>query len=124
MSSKGFTLIEVLVSLLIFLLIAVGVGRGLHHAIANNIFDSERQDVLAATQARLDAQAPDQICAGPHSLSATTATGTPFTITLSCTSDQVAMPYPKATTTVPVTQVTATATWATMGVTRHVIVEE
>lgn len=124
MSSRGFTLIEVLASLVIFLLIAVGVGVGLHHAVDNNIFDSQRQDVLAATQARLDAQAPNQICLGPSTLPGTTASGVAFTISISCSIDNVPMPYPKPTTTVPVTQVMATATWTTLGVTRHVTVQE
>ena len=124
MSSKGFTLIEVLASLVIFLLIAVGVGLGLHHAVNNNIFDSQRQDVLAATQARLDAQAPNQICLGPNTIPGTTASGVAFTIAISCSIDNVPMPYPQSTTTVPVTQVTATTTWTTLGVVRHVTVQD
>ena len=124
MSSKGFTLIEVLASLVIFLLIAVGVGLGLHHAVNNNIFDSQRQDVLAATQARLDAQAPNQICLGPSTIPGTTASGVAFTIAISCSIDNVPMPYPQPTTTVPVIQVTATTTWTTLGVVRHVTVQD
>ncbi|WP_297365484.1 prepilin-type N-terminal cleavage/methylation domain-containing protein [Acidiferrobacter sp.] len=125
MSSKGFTLIEVLVSLVIFLLIAVGVGLGLHHAVANNVFDSQRQDVLNTTLTLLDSHPPDQLCPaanGTTTLSATTPPGLAFTIDVSCVVTNVPVPAIKPTTSVPLTQLTAVAHWTTFGVARSVTI--
>lgn len=126
-SDRGFTLIETLVSLVIFLFIALGVTMGLQHAVDGNVFDSQRQDVLNTTQQYLDTHPPGQLCpvsGGTNVVSATTYAGLAFTIDVQCNIDDVPMPYPTATTNIPVTQVTATALWTTFGVSRSVIVQQ
>lgn len=126
-SDRGFTLIETLVSLVIFLLIALGVTMGLQHAVDGNVFDSQRQDVLNKTQELLDSAPPSQLCpaaGGTNVVSATTYAGLAFTIDIQCNVDNVPMPYPTATMSVPVTQVTATANWTTFGVPRSVVVQQ
>ncbi len=124
MSSKGFTLVEVLVSLVIFLLIAIGVGLGLHQAVDNNVFDSQRQDVLNTTLEQLHAYAPGTLCG--RTVSATTATGLVFSIDVTCTpaAITVAPPSPNPALTVTVQQLTAVAHWTTFGVARSVTVEQ
>lgn len=123
-SNKGFTLIEVLVSLVIFLVIAVGVGFGLHQAVDNNVFNSQRQDVLNTTLALLDGHPPGAFCGTTQQ--ATTPPGLAFTITVTCTpaAITVAPPSPNPQATVTVTQVTAVANWSTFGVARSVTVQE
>ncbi len=125
MSSRGFTLIEVLVSLVIFLLIAVGVGLGLHHAVANNVFDSQRQDVLNTTLQVLDSHPPDRFCpppGGTNTVAATTPAGLAFSINITCAVADIPAPAAAPTTTIPVTQLTAVANWTTFGVARSVTV--
>ncbi len=122
---KGFTLIETLVSLVVFLLIAIGVGLGLHHAVDNNVFDSQRQDVLNTTLALLDSRPPGQLCPAPgatNTVPATTYAGLAFTINISCTIAQVPVPAVKPTSNVPVTELTAVANWTTFGVSRSVTI--
>lgn len=121
--SRGFTLIETLVSLVIFLLIALGVTFGLQHAVDGNVFDSQRQDVLNTTLSLLDSSPPGQLCppsGGTAVLPETTAAGLAFTVDITCVVNQVATPN---NTTVPITAVTATALWTTFGVSRHVTVQ-
>ncbi len=124
MSSKGFTLIEVLVSLVVFLLIAVGVGLGLHHAVDNNVFDSQRQDVLNTTLQELHAYPPGTLCG--QTVQATTAAGLAFSIHVTCTpaAIMVAPPSPNPAVTVTVQQVVAVAHWTTFGVARSVSVQQ
>ncbi len=126
-SDRGFTLIETLVSLVIFLFIALGVTMGLQHAVDGNVFDSQRQDVLNETLAVLNSAPPTQYCpaaGGTNVVSATTSAGLAFTIDVQCNIDDVAMPYPSNTPNIPVTQVTATANWTTFGVPRSVVVQQ
>ncbi|MHB8254558.1 MAG: PulJ/GspJ family protein [Acidiferrobacter sp.] len=121
-SNRGFTLIETLVSLVVFLLIALGVTLALQHVIDGNVFDSQRQDVINATQAALSVPPPDHLCppaGGATVLSATTASGLTFTINVTCTVTLVPMP-PTVAPNVPVTQLTAQSTWTTFGVSRSV----
>ncbi len=117
-------MIEVLVSLVIFLLIAVGVGLGLHHAVDNNVFDSQRQDVLNTTLEQLHAYPPGTLCG--RTVPATTAAGLTFSIAVTCVPAQilVAPPTPNPAVTVIVQQVTAVAHWTTFGVARSVTVEQ
>ena len=127
MSSKGFTLIETLVSLVIFLFIALGVTFGLQKSVDGNVFDTQRQDVINTTLALLDGSTPpNQLCppvGGTTVKSATTSAGLAFTINITCVVDNVPVP-PGGTTTVPVTQLTAAAQWSTFGLTRNVTIQE
>lgn len=127
MSSKGFTLIETLVSLVIFLLIALGVTFGLQRAVSGNVFDSQRQDVVNTTLSILNTSTPPtQLCppvGGTTVKSAVTPAGLAFTINITCVVDNVPVP-PASTTTVPVTQLTAVAQWTTYGSTRNVTIQE
>lgn len=130
MFTKGFTLIETLVSLVIFLLIALAVTFGLQHAVDGNVFDSQRQDVINATQSVLDnSTPPDQLCPAVGSTATypeMTTSGLAFSINVTCTVDPVPMPYPtpSATSTVSVTEMTVVATWSTFGQTRHVTLQQ
>ncbi len=127
MSSKGFTLIETLVSLVIFLLIAAGVGFGLEHTVDGNVYDSQRQDVLNTTLALLDKGPPNQLCPpanGTSTIPATTPTGLAFTITVSCVVANVPTPPGQTAVTVPVTELTAVANWSTFGVARSVTIQK
>ncbi|MDA8390482.1 MAG: type II secretion system protein [Gammaproteobacteria bacterium] len=127
MSSRGFTLIETLVSLVIFLLIAAGVAYGLQHVIAGNVYVGQRQDVINTTLGILDQSRPPLgLCPPPGSsttMPATTPTSLPFTITITCTVDAVPM-LPSSQNMIDVTQLTAVASWSTFGVTRNVTIEE
>ncbi|MDA8361765.1 MAG: type II secretion system protein [Gammaproteobacteria bacterium] len=127
MSSKGFTLIETLVSLVIFLLIAAGVAYGLQRVISGNIYVGQRQDVINTTLGVLDQSRPPLgLCPPPGSsttMPATTPTGLQFTITITCAVDAVPM-LPGSQNLIDVTQLTAVASWSTFGVSRHVTVYE
>jgi len=128
-SQRGFTLIETLVSLVIFLLIAVGVAVGLQHTVNGNIFDSQRQSVLNTTLAILDQSPPGSLCPAPNGTTvqnATTPTQVAVTIDITCAPVAIAIapPSPNPPATVYVTQVMATAHWTTLGVARSVTVQK
>jgi len=127
MSSKGFTLIETLVSLVVFLLIALGVTFGLQHAVDGNVYDTQRQDVINTTLSTLNSSTPNSLCppaGGTTVLSATTFSGLLFTINITCNVVTVYTPAGQTTTSVPATQLLATANWTTFGVSRSVTVQQ
>lgn len=126
-NAKGFTLIETLVSLVVFLLIAIGVTIGLERAVDGNVFDSQRQDVINSTLAFLhSSRPPTQYCppsGSTKTIPLTTNAGLAFTLAISCTVVPVNMPA-GSKTTVPLTEIVANASWSTFGMTRHVTLYE
>jgi len=118
--TRGFTLLETLIALLVFLFIGLGAAYGLARGVSGNTYDSQRQNVLNATQQILDQGNPTSTCGYTNKTENTASNPPTFTLTVQCNPVTLMIGNPQVAVTY--TQVVATANWSTKGNARAVTI--
>lgn len=117
---QGFTLLETLIALLVFLFIGLGAAYGLAHSVNGNTFDAQRQNVLNATQQILDQGNPTSTCSYNNQPEQTASNPPTFTLSVQC--HPVTLMIGNPSVAVTYTQVVATSSWSTQGNVRTVTI--